>query len=330
MTDVIVKGLPRELLEKADGEAIDGDERLAALYAGEMSYLDEHVGRLIEGLAERGILDDAIVVLTGDHGEAFWEHGDHWNHGLWVYGTTVRVPLVIRVSDGDGVLGAGTVIDEPVSTIDVVPTLLELLGLDLPRRVEGVSLVAALEGDPLERGAIFSQATQPIRLPEIEGQWGNLHKASCVRDGRWKYVHAPYNDYEELFEPRSRPGRADEPPAPRGAAGGDPRRARTLEEHAHGMGPYGTCGLVRSESGGLRGVDEAPEGARLPRGRPGVAPGLARRFVAADPARWFSAPSRSGICFSSSGAPDRLTRRPRAARRARRTASRCLPRRRGR
>ena len=179
---------------------VDEPESPMALYAGEMSYLDEHIGRLLDGLASRGILENAIVVITGDHGEAFWEHGDHWNHGLWVYDTTVRVPLIFHVPGNEGPLGAGTIVDEGVSTIDVVPTLLDLLHLESPKRVEGQSLVAALEGRPLDRGAVFSQATQPIGMPDIEGQWGNLHKPRCVRDGRWKFVHAPYNDYEELYD----------------------------------------------------------------------------------------------------------------------------------
>ena len=190
------QGLTRELLTGGTRQPRGIDRELAALYAGEVGYLDHHVGRLLDGLEERGILDEAIVVLTGDHGETFWEHGDFWNHGLWVYDTTLRVPLILHMPDGRG---AGLVSATPVSPIDVVPTLAELLGIALPEPVEGHSLAAALDGAEPAARPIFSEATQPVGLQVPSGGWPLDPLPKSVRSGPWKYVVAPYLGYEELF-----------------------------------------------------------------------------------------------------------------------------------
>ena len=122
------------------------------------------------------------MVLTADHGESFWEHADFWNHGLWVYQSTVRVPLILRLPDG---LGAGSRIGSPVSSIDILPTLLDLLELPRPDAVEGISLLPALVSGELERGPVFSEATQPVGRFEEETTWGNALKAKAARQGPW-------------------------------------------------------------------------------------------------------------------------------------------------
>ncbi|HJM56364.1 MAG TPA: sulfatase [Planctomycetota bacterium] len=197
-----LRGPLRALVGNVSGRPGPVDAHLAALYAGEMSFMDKALGDLLDGLGERGILDETLVILVADHGETFWEHADLWNHGLAVYQTTVHVPLLFCFPDGRQ---AGQRVSTPVSTIDVVPTLCELLGLALPPRCEGVSLVSALEGATLKRGPVFSEATQPW-VAERPGVWANAGKARCVRDGRWKYVASPYNQVEELFDLEADPG----------------------------------------------------------------------------------------------------------------------------
>ncbi len=203
---VIFAGMPPELILTSDGLIGPRDQELADLYAGEVSYLDEHLGRLLNGLEDRGILEEALVIITGDHGETFWEHGDFWNHGLMTYGTTVNVPLILRFPDGRG---AGRVVQEPVSTIDLVPTLCELLGVPIPPLVDGKSLLPALEGKSFSRGSIFSQATQPgprFEPKDTRTKWGNWSKNRCVRSGRWKYSVTPYLKLEQLFDLENDPG----------------------------------------------------------------------------------------------------------------------------
>jgi len=204
LDNVIVHGLTRELVLEADGRPRGIDLDLARLYAGEVEYLDHHLGRLFDGLRERGLWDDALVIVTADHGETFWEHGDFWNHGLAVYQTTVRVPLLVKLP---GAAAARTV-ERPVSLVDVCPTILELVDAPVPGRVEGRSLCAELAGveAPSEASAVFSEATQPARreLPDLV--WKGACKARMVRSGRWKYVWTPYLEVEELYDLDADPG----------------------------------------------------------------------------------------------------------------------------
>ena len=212
LQELFRSGLTPELLAADHGTPRGIDERLAAQYAGEVAYVDHELGRLLDGLEERGILQDALVVVTGDHGETFWEHADLWNHGLWVYDTTMRVPLVLRLPDGRG---AGRTLEQPVSTIDLLPTLCDLLGLQAPAEVEGTSLVPALDAAAgaeaaLVRGPVFLEATQPTH-PAIEaGEWPNARKARAVVSWPWKYVLAPYNGVEQLFHLQDDPGEQED------------------------------------------------------------------------------------------------------------------------
>ena len=146
---MVLIGLTREMIEQAPGTPFGYDEDMAALYAGEVTYMDVHIGRLIDGLAVKGILDDALLIVTADHGETFWEHADAWNHGLFLYDTTVHVPMIVRLPPAAAATGEVSV---PVSTVDIVPTVLDFLGIATGERVEGVSLVPALRGEDLERG----------------------------------------------------------------------------------------------------------------------------------------------------------------------------------
>ena len=96
-------------------------QRHALRYAAEVSYLDSEVGRLVETLQDRGILDEAILVVASDHGETFLEHDEEFDHGHEVYQTTVRAVGMVRQPHGD--MG-GTAIRTPASTIDLFPTIL--------------------------------------------------------------------------------------------------------------------------------------------------------------------------------------------------------------
>jgi len=95
-------GLPVLIAETKDCPLASGDagslaERAALQYAGEISYMDEHVGRLLDGLRERGVLDRALVVVTSDHGETFWEHPYCFNHGWDTYQATLHVVGMVRL-----------------------------------------------------------------------------------------------------------------------------------------------------------------------------------------------------------------------------------------
>jgi arylsulfatase A-like enzyme len=128
---------------KPDPEALAVME---ALYDGEVMSVDEGVRDLFAELTKRGILDDAIVVVTSDHGEEFLDHGG-MGHGLTLYEEVARVPLFLRLPGQ----AARQDVDEEVSLLDVTPTLLDLLGILRPATVEGRSLASRLRSPSLRR-----------------------------------------------------------------------------------------------------------------------------------------------------------------------------------
>jgi len=109
------------------------------LYDGEVATVDAEIRSLFAELGRRGVLDNAIVIVTADHGEEFWEHGG-LTHGRTLFNESVKVPLII-IAPGHA---PGQRVSENVSLIDVAPTLLELLGLPPEPRFEGRSLVPLL------------------------------------------------------------------------------------------------------------------------------------------------------------------------------------------
>ncbi|MEM6672813.1 MAG: sulfatase [Planctomycetota bacterium] len=201
---VISGGLRPALAAPIDARPSSLDRDLAFLYGAEVVGMDREIGRLLAGLTARGILDDTLVVVTADHGETFWERGNFWNHGLWVGQSDVHVPLLVRPPRST-FSGQGRTVAEPVSGVDVAPTILDLLGATPEPEADpgrGRSLVAALDGSALPPRAVFSEATQPG--PSLESgdalPWRGARKPHAARLGRWKLVAADYLSARQLFD----------------------------------------------------------------------------------------------------------------------------------
>jgi arylsulfatase A-like enzyme len=141
---------------------IDGTTPLPVLdrhlYAGEVRYSDAVLNRLLDRLGELGVLDQTIVAVTGDHGDEFGEHG-LIGHAKTVYDEVLHVPLVFL---GPGVVPSGKRIDTPVSLIDLMPTLLDLVGLPVPRGLQGTSLVPLLRDEPFPAARVLYAEAPPI------------------------------------------------------------------------------------------------------------------------------------------------------------------------
>ena len=112
-----------------------------AMYDAEVSYHDTYMGRFIRDLRALDLLDNVILVVTNDHGEELFDHGK-LDHGHSLYDELIRSPLLIRHPAS---FPAGR-FEPPVSTIDIAPTVLELLGIQPPPNYQGRSLLAALQG----------------------------------------------------------------------------------------------------------------------------------------------------------------------------------------
>ncbi|HSV08065.1 MAG TPA: sulfatase, partial [Candidatus Binatus sp.] len=117
--------------------------RIVALYDGALSFVDAEIGRLLDGLATRGLLDHTLVVVSADHGEEHWDHGSFF-HGQSLYDELLHVPLLMRFPDR---AYAGRVVREPVRALDIVPTIAEVLGLPAFPEFEGTSLLPLIAHD---------------------------------------------------------------------------------------------------------------------------------------------------------------------------------------
>jgi len=137
------------------------------LYDGEIAFTDAHIGRLLRALDASPLAARTAVILTGDHGEAFGEHGEFF-HGSEVWDEIVRVPLLIRIPGGKPQR-----ISRRVSHVDIAPTILELAGLAPDAGARGRSLAPELFGASLpERPVLIDQPRNPHYRPKrayIEG-----------------------------------------------------------------------------------------------------------------------------------------------------------------
>lgn len=135
-------------------------------YAGEIAYTDQVVGRIVEALESRQLLDSTIVAVVGDHGEDLGEHGET-THALLIYNSTLHVPLILRAP---GLLPEGVQFGELVRIIDLAPTLLDLLGLPADFG-EGASLRPAI----VSRAADDSRPPDPARSAYSESLYAQLN-----------------------------------------------------------------------------------------------------------------------------------------------------------
>ena len=186
-------------------EAI-GPERIAelvALYDGGIAYVDHHFGRLLDGLARRGLDGSTVVVLTSDHGESFLEHRLLLHVELRP--ETLRVPLIVH----DPRDRAGSVIEAPVGLVDVAPTLAARAGLPVPPGLSGAEL-------PADDASARPRATE-LSYYHLADRY--LYEGWSLRDGPWTLRVERFGGEGEprpaLFDARDDPGerapRADEP-----------------------------------------------------------------------------------------------------------------------
>jgi arylsulfatase A-like enzyme len=132
-------------------------EILRALYRAEVAFGDERIGRILDMVRSQGELDDTLVVVVGDHGENIGDHG-LMEHQLCLYESVLRVPLIMRLP---GVLDGGVRRDGPVQLHDVMPTVLDALGVPASRwpEMEGESL---LDGDPAAERPVYAEYMRPL------------------------------------------------------------------------------------------------------------------------------------------------------------------------
>jgi arylsulfatase A-like enzyme len=163
--------------------------RLRAVYLGLVAEVDHHLGRILEALARRDELDRTLVVVTSDHGEML---GDHWMLGKsGFFPQAFHVPLLVRHPSG----ARGRRVDAFTEHVDLMPTVLDALGLEIPRQCDGASLSGFLTGEPpraWRRAAHWEHDFRDVVAGTYEAALG-LESDDCALaarfDGRHGYVH---------------------------------------------------------------------------------------------------------------------------------------------
>ncbi len=163
-------------------------------YDGAIRFLDGELAKLFADLKAKGIYDDALIVLTADHGEEFHEHGGWW-HGTTLYDEQIAVPLIVKPPHGGG---AGIVNQAMVSSLDVAPTIIAGAGVAVPQTMVGKPLGLGADA-PAPRDHSFAES-------DLEG-----NSVQAYRSGGMKVIHAnPGNPRglpeHQLFDVASDPG----------------------------------------------------------------------------------------------------------------------------
>jgi arylsulfatase A-like enzyme len=149
-------------------------EYLRGAYQGEVAFVDTAIGRFIEGLKELGRWDHTTIALTSDHGEEFWDHGG-FEHGHSLYQELVHVPLILRTPDRSAIVQ--NEVERMARSIDIMPTLFEISGIESTPSFIGESLMPVIKGTP------------PKRIPPAFSQ-GTLYGAEKMswRNGRYNLI----------------------------------------------------------------------------------------------------------------------------------------------
>jgi tetratricopeptide (TPR) repeat protein len=158
-------------------------------YDGEIAYADDAIGKLFGYLKEHALYDPALIVAASDHGESFGEHGEY-THGYFIYDTTLLVPLIIKAPAGSAITPRQ--INAPVRTIDIAPTVLQVLGMVPPSSMQGSGLLSLMRGKAATSAT--SVAYCETYYPNEFG-WSALR---ALRSGRFKYIDAPKPELYDL------------------------------------------------------------------------------------------------------------------------------------
>ncbi|HXM11975.1 MAG TPA: sulfatase-like hydrolase/transferase [Terriglobales bacterium] len=178
----------------------------SAPYDGAIAYEDAAVGKLLRQLKLRGLYDAAIMAVTADHGESLGAHGED-THGIFLYDETIQVPLLIKLPIKLHANAAGTRIDNRVELVDILPTLLQEVRIEIPKAVQGESLLALIqmkmkaEGDPAVEAWRGRAAYAQSDVPRIEFGWS---AEQSLRAGKYLYIQAPRRElYDQAADPKA-------------------------------------------------------------------------------------------------------------------------------
>jgi arylsulfatase A-like enzyme len=201
VTDFAAAGGRLQESQAGDDESmhISHEDKLAikGLYDANIHYADSILGDILATLEEAGILDEALIIVTSDHGESMWEHGQ-LGHSYQVFDEVLRVPMVIRFpKDIEPAVPRGTVLETMTSNMDLLPSLCAWLDLPPPADIDGIPFAGLFGAGPSSARQLFLRANQPDPVRGLRGE-------------RLKAVHQPATPTSEavnlLFNLKKDPG----------------------------------------------------------------------------------------------------------------------------
>jgi arylsulfatase A-like enzyme/cytochrome c-type biogenesis protein CcmH/NrfG len=185
-------------------------------YDGEIAYTDIYVGKLAQILKEKNISGKTLVVIAGDHGEDLWQHSEP-THGIFLYETALNVPLLFYCPE---IIPGGVRIKEQVRSIDIFPTILDVLQIDIPRFCQGTSLVPAIEGKKIKE---IRKSYAETYYPLLAHGWS---AQESIRTDKWKYILSPRSELYDLEE---------DPEETKNLVGARPEVVARLERELEGL-----------------------------------------------------------------------------------------------
>ncbi len=197
---------------------------IEALYDGEVHHADEYIRRVVEELKKDGVWDNTLFIVLSDHGEELGEHGG-FEHDQSLYEELVRVPFVVHFPRG---AHAGTRVEAPVSLVDLLPTVLDAVGLEVPRNSVGHSLLPLLDDPTAPLANQMRVVSYRLNLKKLYTPWKEERgdENVVVREGSWKAIWNVDLDRIELFDLASDPGEEND------LAGSEQERAQRMREFA--------------------------------------------------------------------------------------------------
>ncbi|CAG7635644.1 arylsulfatase [Paenibacillus allorhizosphaerae] len=176
------------------GVRSDEDIRQArAGYYGSINHIDHQIGRLLSYLKGSGLMNNTVVIFTSDHGDMLGDH--HLWRKTYAYEGSAHIPLIVKLPKSMGRTVERT--DAPVLLQDIMPTVMEAVGLDIPQTVDGKSVIGAMKGRSAEARDFIHGEHSTCYSEEQEMQY--------VTDGRVKYIWFPRIGTEQLFDLSSDP-----------------------------------------------------------------------------------------------------------------------------
>jgi choline-sulfatase len=160
------------------------------LYDGEIAFADSALANFVGYLKRGGWYENSLIIVVGDHGEGLGEHHEQ-THGIFLYDSTLHVPLILKLPGGN----TGRVIQRQVRTTDILPTVLNVLNISPPERLDGESLKPYFAGTETASRTVFGETDYPLHFG-----WAPLR---AIRTEEFKFIEAPR---PELYDLRTDPG----------------------------------------------------------------------------------------------------------------------------